>query len=94
MLKEIFRQVKETKGKQTLTKVYDSYFNELQKTILMLVFTMANLAKVSPKRLATMFAKGKIQDYANKFHLELEKIEVQNSKDLAVALNGDKKKKD
>lgn len=89
---KITRKVtKETSGEQEMGSVYDSYLDETRKVVFSLVFSLAKLTKVTPKRLATEFSKNNSVDYAKKFNAELARIEEKNIKALEARLNKPKK---
>lgn len=83
-----------SEGEHDMTSVYDSYLNDAKKVMFQLIFSLASLVKITPKRLAVEFSKTKADEYAQKFHAELGKIQEKSLKDLEAELTKKRKTKD
>lgn len=86
--------ISETEDEEQMGSVYDTYLDEAKKLIFRLIFSLAILAKVTPKRLALEFSKTKADDYATKFNAEVAKLEDSKTEELRARLNRKKKTKD
>lgn len=53
------------------TQIYDKMLQTTRKSLLNLIFTLAMASKVTPTKLANIFDKEKIDEYAERFHAQL-----------------------
>lgn len=86
MWKIVRRVTKVKNGDSRESSVYDRQLDDTMKGMFGLVFALAKLAKVTPKRFATEVAKESLE-YALKFNAELGKILDKPVEELSRKLN-------